>query len=164
MESINLSVGEPFKFEFGASTRDLDFDVWGLESDLSLSKTALQGQTHQLCHRCDFRIFKGSLQDCDAKEWCQSIHYYVNYCQFERLENPVAGGYKYLMEASGHENSKLFKTMEVCLVTRDGRSAHTEVTMKPKLLLCQYKYFLKCQYCWKNFHITAILNINNRDS
>ena len=32
------------------------------------------------------------------RKLCQSIHYYVNYHQFERLENPVAGGYKYLRE------------------------------------------------------------------
>ena len=35
------------------------------------------------------------------RKLCQSIHYYVNYHQFERLENPVAGGYKYLRETQG---------------------------------------------------------------
>ena len=45
LESINLSVGEPFQHEFGAPTRDVDwvFDVWGPGGDLNLSRNCPAG-------------------------------------------------------------------------------------------------------------------------
>ena len=48
------------------------------------------------------------------RKLCQSIHYYVNYHQFERLENPVAGGYKYLSKTQ----DSAFLNFSMRLVTR----------------------------------------------
>ena len=71
---------------------DWMFDVWGPGSDLNLSENWPQGTRSSIQTQMQLQ---GSLPTFDGGE-IVSENYYVNYHKFERLENPVGRGYKYL--------------------------------------------------------------------